>query len=241
MRKAIERRKHPGAFVTTGSSNKTLMMNPARRAIYTELCRRPCLSSGELARTLGTSRANATWHLNKMVKAGLLAKARNGGKWGYLATNHISDEEKPLFSVLGNPVARRLYLKIKERPGATQVALSKALALQRQDLSWHLEKLERVGLVGTIRDGRFKRYRATPLFNDMAKAHSSRLGHFKGALMKALREDNTSPSIVKALSRSLLVRMSTGEGTSILEVMTDPYEQVLKGPEKAKNVTRKAK
>jgi DNA-binding MarR family transcriptional regulator len=216
-------------------------MNPARRAIYTELCRRPCLSSGELARALGTSRANATWHLNKMVKAGLLAKARNGGMWGYLATDHISDEEIPLFSVLGNPMTRSLYLKIRERPGATQVALSKALSLQRQDLSWHLEKLARVGLVGTVRDGRFKRYRATQLFNEMARAHSGRLGHFKGALMKALREDNTSPSIVKALSSSLLVRMSTGEGTTILEVMTDPYGQVLKAHEKAKNMTRKAK
>jgi len=217
------------------------MMSKARRAMFSELCRRPCQTSGELARALGTSRANAVWHLNKLIGAGLVTRSRLGGRWAYRATGHLTDEEAKIFSALSDPTTLRAFLKIRERPGTTLVGLSSATGVPRQALSWHLRKLERAGLIVPLRDGRSKRYRSTPLYDQLARARQGGLGRFKASLMTALRADNVEPSIVKALSGSLLVRIASGEGTSVMEVVTDPFGQLSKPREKAKYMTRKAK
>ena len=217
------------------------MMNPLRRAIYHELSRRPGLTSGELARALRTSRANINWHLEKLVRARLVSRAKVGGRWAFLPANLLSDEELPVFFILANTVTQRVYLAIRQRSGIFQAKLSKTLGLPRQDLSWHLNKLSRAGLISTVQDGRFRRYSASPLFDEMARAHSRGIGRFKGTLLSALKEDSLAPSIVKSLSNSLLIRMASGEGSSVLEVVTDPYGSILKARERAKKLTRKEK
>lgn len=241
MRRALERRRQQNLPQQPPLPRASVMMNKARRAIFSELCCRPCQTSGELARSLGSSRANAVWHLSKLIGAGLVTRSRRGGRWAYHATGHLTDEEARLFSALSDPTTLRTFLKVRERPGATQVGLSKAIGVPRQALSWHLEKLERAGLVVPLRDGRSKRYRSTRLYDQLARARQGGLGRFKASLMKALKEDNVKPSIVKALSGSLLIRMAAGEGTTVMEVMTDPFGQLSKPREKAKNLTRNAK
>lgn len=241
MRRALEGQRQQGLAQQPPLPRASLMMSKARRAMFSELCRRPCQTSGELARALGTSRANAVWHLSKLIGVGLVTRARLGGRWAYRAAGHLTDEEARLFSALSNPATLRTFHKVKERPGATQAGLSKAIGVPRQALSWHLEKLERAGLIVPLRDGRSIRYKATRLFDQLARARQGSLGRFKASLMKALKEDNVEPSIVKALSGSLLVRMAAGEGTTVMEVVTDPFGQLPNAREKAKNLTRNAK
>lgn len=238
MRRALEHRRRPSIIQPSNLPKKSLMMNPLRRAIYAELSRRPGLPSGELALALRTSRANINWHLDKLVRARLLSKVKVGGRWAFLPTNLLSDEEVPLFLVLGNPLTLKVYLTVRQRPGVSQAELSKAVGLSRQDLSWHLGKLTKARLITTVQDGRFRRYRASPLFDELAKGHSKRIGRFKGLLITALKEDNVAPSIVKSLSSSLLIRVGSGEGSSVLEVVTDPYDSLLKVKERAKKSTR---
>jgi len=216
-------------------------MNPQRRAIFTELSRRPGLPSGELARALKTSRANINWHLDKLVRAHFVSKVKVGGRWAYLPANLLSDEELPLFLVLGNAITHKVYLSVRQRPGVSQAALSKAVGLSRQDLSWHLGKLSKARLTTMVLDGRFRRYRASPLFDEMAQGPSKRGGRFRGMLITALKEDNVAPSIVKSLSSSLLIRIGSGEGSTVIEVVTDPYGSLLKPKERAKKLTIKEK
>ena len=241
MRRALEHRRRPSPVQPSNTNTKSLMMNPLRRAIYSELSRRPGLPSGELARALRTSRANINWHLDKLVRAKLLSKVKVGGRWAYLPTNLLSDEDLPIFYILANPMTRRVYLAVRQRPKVSQSGLSKAVGLSRQDLSWHLGKLSKAALITTVLDGRFRRYSTSPLFDEMAKVHSRRIGRFKGTLITSLKEDSIGPSIIKSLSSSLLVRMSTGEGSSVIEVVTDPYVFLLKAKESAKKLTRKEK
>jgi|GEM_PF-6993782 len=241
MRRALERRRRPGPIQPSKTFRRSLMMNPLRRAIFSELSNRPGLPSGELARTLRTSRANINWHLDKLVRARFLSRIKLGGRWAYFPTNLLSDEELPLFSVLGNPVTKMGYLAVCQRPGASQDKLSKALGLSRQDLMWHLGKLSVAGLITTVLDGRFRRYSPSSLFDERAREHAKRIGRFKGALLSALKEDGTSPSIIKSLSSSLLLRMASGEGSCVLEVVTDPYYYILKPRESAKKLTRQEK
>jgi DNA-binding transcriptional ArsR family regulator len=241
MRRVLEHRRRPSLLPPSRSLKKSLMMNPLRRAIFAQLSRRPGLPSGEIAQNLKTSRANINWHLDKLVQAHLLSKVRVGGRWAYLPANLLSEEEVPLFCVLGNAMTHKVYLTVRQRPGVSQDGLSKAVGLSRQDLSWHLGKLSRVGLITTVQDGRFRRYRASLHFDELAQGHSKRVGRFKGMLIAALKEDNVAPSIVKSLSSSLLLRIGCGEVSSVLEVVTDPYVALLKAKERAKKLTRSEK
>jgi DNA-binding transcriptional ArsR family regulator len=241
MRSALEHRRRPSLIQPSKSIKKSLLMNPLRRAIFTQLSRRPGLPSGEIARNLRASRANINWHLDKLVRAHLLSKVRVGGRWAYLPANLLSEEEVPLFLVLGNAMTHMVYLTVRQRPGVSQDGLSKAVGLSRQDLSWHLGKLARARLITTVQDGRFRRYRPSPLFDELAQGHSKRVSRFKGMLITALKEDNVAPSIVKSLSSSLLIRIGSGEGSSVLEVVTDPYVSLLKAKERAKKLTRNEK
>jgi DNA-binding transcriptional ArsR family regulator len=241
MRRALEHRRRPGVIQPSKTPKRSLMMNPIRRAIFTELCRRPGLPSGDLARALMSSRANINWHLDKLVRGRFISKIKIGGRWAYLPTNFLSDEELPLFIVLGNTTTCKIYQAIRQRPGISQAMLSKTVGLPRQDLSWHLGKLSKNNLITTVLDGRFRRYRASPLFDERAQGHTRRIGRFKGSLISAFKEDSITPSIIKALSNSLLFRISSGEGSSVLEVVTDPYNYLLKAKESAKKITRKEK
>jgi DNA-binding transcriptional ArsR family regulator len=241
MRKALERRKRPGIIQPSTVLKRSLLMNPLRRAIYSELSRRPGLSSGELARALKTSRANINWHLDRLVRARLLSKFKFGGRWAYQPANLLSDEELSMFCVLNDTMTRKVYIAIRKRPRVSHSELSKALGLSRQDLSWHLGKLIRASLITTVLDGRFRRYTISPLFDELASIHSRHIGRFKGSLMASFKEDNLDPSIIKSLSNSLLVRMNYGEGTCVLDVLTDPYGALLKPKERANKLTRKEK
>jgi DNA-binding transcriptional ArsR family regulator len=241
MRRALERRRRPGIIQPSHVPKRSLMMNPLRRAIYSELSRWPGLSSGDLARALKTSRANINWHLERLAGARLLSKLKIGGRWAYQPTNLLSDEELSMFCVLNDTMTRRVYLTIRKRPRVSQAELSKALDHSRQDLSWHLGKLSRASLITTILDGRFRRYCISPLFDELASIHSRHIGRFKGSLMAALNEDSLAPSIIKSLSSSLIVRLNYGEGSCVLDVVTDPYGALLKPKERAKKIPRKEK
>lgn len=241
LRRALEHQRRPVLVQPSRDPKVSLMMNPLRRAIFAELCRNPCLPSGELAQSLKTSRANINWHLDKLVQGHFISKIKVGGRWAYQPINFLSDEELPQFHVLAKALTRKVFRAVRQRPGITQAKLSKAVGLSRQDLAWHLGKLSKASLIKTVLDGRFRRYKASTLLDELAQVHSKRIGRFKRSLIVAFRDDNTDPTIVKSLSSSLLIRISCGEGSCVIDVVTDPYHHILSTQERAKKLTRKEK
>ena len=67
-----------------------------------------------------------------------------------------------VFKALADPTRRRILDELTERNGQTlfeicsRLATKHQLASSRQAISQHLELLERAGLIGTKREGRFK-------------------------------------------------------------------------------------
>lgn len=228
MRSALEKSRAQESVPQPRFPDASLLMSKSRRAIFAELCRHPCIPSGELAKNIGLSRSNVEWHLDKMLAAGLITRTHLGGCVAYHVAGQIADDEVWAFTVLGNPVDRKIYLKVRERPGINQTTLSKAAGIQRQMLIWHLERLVRSGLIQKIQDGRLRLYRASPLLEDMYRHHAARTTRFKASLMRTLRSDHLEPSIVKVMGKSLLVRLSVGEKKAIMEVVTDPYAPYVK-------------
>jgi DNA-binding transcriptional ArsR family regulator len=227
LKRAIEGKRPIQSLRPAPSEQRTLMMNPVRRDIYSQLCRRPCVSISDLARSLSTSRANASWHIDRMVDANLVQRRKVGKRWVHFPSDFLEEEDFPVLSILASPITRRVYKRIRDEPDISQGELCKVIRTSRQRLAWHLSNLVRTGLVELVQDGRFRRYRATPLFDDRAKRHGKRARTFKPLLMKALKKDGTSPQLVKSLARTLLIKLRSGKGTSVLEVIIDPYRAVL--------------
>jgi DNA-binding MarR family transcriptional regulator len=202
---------------------KTLMMNTTRRRILTLLCNTPCQSVAEIARTLRTSRANASWHLEKMVAANFLTKKRFGGGWVFFPYHFIDDDDVPVLTVLADPFPLKVYQIVSNQPNISQSDLRKALNVSRQALAWHISKLLQIGLIENILDGRYKRYRITNYLDSRTKRHQKRTAIFKGLILRSLRKDGTDPVIVKSLTRTLVVKLRVGKGSSVLEVNLDPF------------------
>ncbi|MCD6458113.1 MAG: hypothetical protein B6U95_06905 [Thermofilum sp. ex4484_82] len=54
---------------------------------------------------------------------------------------------------LGNPLRRKIFLKILEQPGISLRGLARELEIGMGNLASHILILERVGLIEEIRDG----------------------------------------------------------------------------------------
>jgi predicted transcriptional regulator len=227
IKRAIEGRTGPSYTPPSYPVIRTLMMNPVRRRIFSELCRRPCLSINDLAKAIGTSRANANWHIERMVSANLLSRRKVGRRWVVYPYNMLEDEDIPIMTLMSRPEVSRIYRKVRQETDLSQGELSKALGVPRQLLAWHLSNLVKVGLIETVQDGRFRRYRATSLFDDRAKKQARKARSFRSELIKNLKKDGAMPVVVKNLARAILIRLGSGKGSSVLEVVTDPYRTAL--------------
>jgi len=227
IKRAMEGRRDTRPIQPAFPVLRTLMMNPVRRKIFSEMCRRPCISINDLARAIGTSRANANWHIERLVSANLLSKRKVGKRWVVYPSNLLEDEDIPILSLMSRSGMSRIFIHIRREPDLSQGELSKALRMPRQLLAWHLADLVKVGLVETVKDGRYRRYRTTSLFDERAKRHGRKAKAFRSELMKNLRKDGARPVVVKSLARAILIRLRSGKGTSVLEVVTDPYQVVL--------------
>lgn len=228
MRRAMEGRRVARLPETTYPVRRTLMMNPTRRKILTCLCKNPCQTVADVARALRTSRANTNWHLEKMVTATFLTKKRFGGGWVLYPSHFIEDDDVPVLSHLADPFTVKVFQGVKDQPDTNQGDLGKALKVSRQALAWHISKLLHTGLIETMLDGRYKRYRATSYLDTRARKHQKRMAAFKGLLLRLLRKDGTDPVIVKSLARTLVVKLKAGKSSSVLEVDMDPFHHFLK-------------
>ena len=228
IRKAIERRRLAMPPPAAPAVRRTVMLGKPRRDIFVELCRRPCQTASQVASSLRMSRTNVLWHVQALLKAGFLIKAKRDRAAFYLPTNLLSDGEVKLFQTLSDPTVRRSHIKIRERPGLSHGELTKAMGITRQALHWQVLKLVELNLVEVLVDGKYRRYAPTTVLESMARTHSRRTAMFRAALMKALREDGTAPSIVRVLPRSVLFKLRAGPRSSVLEVSTDPYDWALR-------------
>jgi DNA-binding transcriptional ArsR family regulator len=227
MKRAMDARTGSRPMAPSVPVHQALLMNPFRRRILAELCKRPCISVNELAKAIGTSRANADWHVERMLEAGILSARRICKRIIVQPSNLLDEDDIVLFFKLSDPITRSLFQQVRKVPSSSQGELAKALKVPRQVLAWHMNDLIKVGLVEVYKDGRHRRYQATPLFDDRAKRYARKAPTFKTLLMKRLRDDGMGPVVVKGLAKHMVIRLKTGGGHAVLEVVTDPFKVIL--------------
>jgi DNA-binding transcriptional ArsR family regulator len=90
------------------------------------------------------------------------ASRRLTGKY-LLAYSRASVDIDRLLRAIANPARRRLLDRLRVRNGQTLAELCRHLDMTRQAVSQHLERLEEVNLVATVRRGREKLHYLNPV------------------------------------------------------------------------------
>src|SRR3989304_2357950 len=118
-----------------------------RRRIYAEVSRFPGTYRRELQRPLGLQPGQLEYHLDVLVKAGLLSAQEEGGRRRYFVAAEISHPDKAVIGLLRQRAVRRILLEILLHPGARFQEILAAVGGAKSPLSFHLRKVTDTGLV----------------------------------------------------------------------------------------------
>lgn len=206
----------------------SILMNQTRLSIFQYLCKYPCSHSRGLARDLEIATPTAEWHLKKMVDAELVKEKKIGKSTVFYPSDLLEIEDVPLLALLNVERARAVFLQTQRKPGETQKELYKSLGIGHQAVRWYASKLEELGMICSVEDGKYKRYYSTNLIFD--RASRRRAKYYREKILMRLKEDGLEPSIIRLTDRELVIQLKTGARKSILRIPSDPFIAVLSKP-----------
>ena len=118
----------------------------------------------------------------------------------------------------GTPVLRAII----QNPGITLKGLCKKVQLNPRTVLRHAKEMEHLGLIETIKDGKFKRFYETHIIEKRNDGYSKRAAKFRKHLLKMLKGDGVNPKVVRATDRALHVKITAGDKKSVLELNCQP-------------------
>jgi len=208
----------------------SVLMNPSRQQLFRYLCRYPCSYLSEIARSMGISPPTAKWHLDKLCRGGLVQAHKIGKKTVYYPMDMVGPSDVPVLALMNHPQTKRLFLGITKEPGLTQKELSKLLEVRHQVVIWHATRLQEVGLITTVLDGRYTRYFPSTTLKELVQKHNKRAKTFRESLLRALTYDGVAPKIVRTSSKTITLQITSGTKRKSITLDTSPFTSVLKEP-----------
>jgi len=209
---------------TVKRGTETLFLNEHRRAVFAQLCLRPCTTPGGVARALGISPNAAAWHFQKLLEADILLRA---GEDAAYPAGLIPGSDVGLFLLLAKDAIRSSLAVVLQEPGLSVEAIAERVKATRQTVSRAMAELERAGLASVVRDGRSHRYFPTELLPTRRDENSKRALAFSEALLARVKREGIRPQVLRRTSHEFMVLLGDRPGAPVLELRTDPYATVL--------------
>jgi DNA-binding transcriptional ArsR family regulator len=206
---------------------RSLLMNPIRREIFRYLCEFPCNHLSGISRDLGITPPSTSWHLKKMIERNLITSRKKHGKSIFYPTNMIDEDDIEILALINDEKVKHIFLTIINNPGLTQKEVGDQLRIQHQTVIWFTQKLENVGLISTLEDGKFKRYYPTSKLSELSDLHISKMKAFREWVIKTLKYDGIDPEVIRVTDKFILLRISIGKDKTSLELPTNPFLTVL--------------
>jgi len=139
----------------------------------------------------------------------------------------IAAEDVPLFEILNIDKAKAIYLLIIDKNGISQKDICDILKLTHQAVIWYTKKLEGLGLINSLEDGKFRRYYPTELLIEKKDENAKRLEIFKEKLIKKFQKERLSPTILRSTKDKIVVRIARGRSKTVLTLHLNPFVTVL--------------
>ena len=129
--------------------------NETRKTIFEAVCQNPGLGVHAIAEAANVSYSTATYHLERLVAAGMLVMTPDGNKLCYYKNGGaFTETERKILPILKNEEAAKLLDAILDTPGTYRAALAEKLGVTATTINWHLKRLRDAGLVRELRQGR---------------------------------------------------------------------------------------
>lgn len=119
----------------------------SRKRIYEEIVMNPGLHFRELQRRLNMPTGMLEYHLNVMIKDGIVV-ARNEGKYRrFFANTVMSSKERKILGLLRSDIARKMVIFVLENERVNHKRIVEHMGLSPSTVSYHLNKLVKNGIL----------------------------------------------------------------------------------------------
>ncbi|UCE74692.1 MAG: winged helix-turn-helix transcriptional regulator [Methanomassiliicoccales archaeon] len=206
---------------------KSEFMNINRKEIFQYLCLHPCSYTSMICKALGLSLHTTNWHLRRLVESEYISKIAQGKNSVYYPAEMIAVSDVPILEILNNEKARAIYVAIAEKSGSFQGEICKILGLQHQAVIWYTKKLESLGLISSLEDGKYRRYYLTELLNRKKEENAMRMKLFRDWIVKRFQREMLSTTILRLTEDKIVLRIEKGGSKAVLTLHTNPFVTVL--------------
>ncbi|UCG68229.1 MAG: winged helix-turn-helix transcriptional regulator [Thermoplasmata archaeon] len=213
--------------LTGEKEGKFEFMNKNRQEIFQYLCLHPCSHAKRISQACGLSQHATNWHLRRLLEDNYISKKSIGKKMVYYPSNMIAVEDIPILEILNIERAKSIYVSILEKKGVSQKEICEKLNLNHQAVIWYAKKLESLGLISSLEDGKFRRYYPTDLLIRKKDENTKRLRIFRDKVMKRFQRERLSPTILRTTEDKIVLRIVRGKDRAVLTLHTNPFVSVL--------------
>ena len=109
----------------------------------------------EMSEDLGLAMGVVQYHTWVLSKNGEIDECRSGRYRRFFGAARYGEMERMVFSLLRQGTAGRILTLLSEGPPLTHMKLADLLGISSQALTWHMKRLENMGIVepGTLQGG----------------------------------------------------------------------------------------
>jgi predicted transcriptional regulator len=132
---------------------------PTRRSIFEFVREHPGASARTIQRGLGMGWGETAYHLDQMLRAGLLYRERGGRRDFYFPADMLPIDRQLLLS-MQSAVERALLVELARFPGLSFGDLMERLGVGKSTLAFHLKFLVALGIVEVDATNVTRQYRA---------------------------------------------------------------------------------
>ena len=152
-------------MVTRYISPKEALRNPQRSMLYGYIRGNPGAHLKQLSEEFAMKTSSILWHIRKLESAELVNSERVGGYRVFYAVEGGIEIKRVsrAITALQNDNARRIFERVKTRPGQTTRQVAEGLTMHGGTARWHLRRLRESGLLDELAQEAGSSFFCTPL------------------------------------------------------------------------------
>lgn len=133
---------------------RRVLEHPVRAGVLACVQAKPGIATPELERHMACSRGALRHHLGVLARGGLVRRVDHGGRARWFPAGALRPDEMLRRAALASGSLERAYRAVLAEPGLSQEALARRLGVTPPAVHYQVAKLEGLGLVRRLRDGR---------------------------------------------------------------------------------------
>ncbi|MHA1669514.1 MAG: winged helix-turn-helix transcriptional regulator [Promethearchaeota archaeon] len=134
-----------------------IFQNENRINIISQVLKSPGIHHNELLRKCNLQKGQLQWHLDLLLKNGIIQKEKQGQYTLYYAKNKIIESSQSLKEgIIDSSSTKKILEIIREKPGINSTFIAKRMNLAKNTVTYHVDKLIDANLIYVQKKGRKK-------------------------------------------------------------------------------------